>query len=160
MNVLKIAIRKIILDGSILILFFRVALDLVAWRIKNLPAQQESQVWFLGWEDSLEKGMATRSSTAWESRGKRSLAGYSPPGQEQSDMAEQLTLSLVTSSGNMPEIIPAECESESLSYHRSKIIYFFSNCGPTRCSFSFMFSEYFTWKWGNFNWLVIKYKPL
>ena len=29
---------------------------------KNLPAMQETQVWFLGWEDPLEEGMATHSS--------------------------------------------------------------------------------------------------
>ena len=29
---------------------------------KELPAMQESWVWFLGWEDPLEKGMATQSS--------------------------------------------------------------------------------------------------
>ena len=29
---------------------------------KNLPAMQESWVWSLGWEDPLEKGMATHSS--------------------------------------------------------------------------------------------------
>ena len=35
----------------------------------------------LGWEDSLEKGMATHSSTlAWEIPGQRSLVGYSPQG--------------------------------------------------------------------------------
>ena len=34
--------------------------------IKNLPAMQETQVPSLGQEDSLEKGMATHSSTlAW-----------------------------------------------------------------------------------------------
>ena len=34
--------------------------------IKNLPAIQETQVRSLGWEDSLEKGMATHSSiSAW-----------------------------------------------------------------------------------------------
>ena len=44
MNVLEVAVRKIILVGSILILFFRVVLDLVAWMIKNLPAKQEIQV--------------------------------------------------------------------------------------------------------------------
>ena len=33
---------------------------------KNLPAMQESWVRFLGWEDPLEKGMATHSSIlAW-----------------------------------------------------------------------------------------------
>ena len=34
--------------------------------VKNLPAMQETQVQSLGWEDSLEKGMATHSSIlAW-----------------------------------------------------------------------------------------------
>ena len=33
----------------------------MAQTIKNLPAMQETQVAFLGWED-LEKGMATHSS--------------------------------------------------------------------------------------------------
>ena len=34
--------------------------------VKNLPAVQETQVQFLGWEDPLEKGMATHSSIpAW-----------------------------------------------------------------------------------------------
>ena len=34
--------------------------------VKNLPAMQETWVWSLGWEDSLEEGMATHSSTlAW-----------------------------------------------------------------------------------------------
>ena len=31
----------------------------VAQRIKNLPAMQKKRVQFLGWEDPLEKGMAT-----------------------------------------------------------------------------------------------------
>ena len=30
--------------------------------VKNLPAMQETQVQSLGWEDPLEKGMATHSS--------------------------------------------------------------------------------------------------
>ena len=34
--------------------------------VKNLPAMQETQVQSLGWEDPLEKGMATHSSIlAW-----------------------------------------------------------------------------------------------
>ena len=31
--------------------------------VKNLPTMQETQVRSLGWEDPLEKGMATHSST-------------------------------------------------------------------------------------------------
>ena len=38
----------------------------VAQMVKNLPAVQETQVQSLGWEDPLEKGMATHSSiVAW-----------------------------------------------------------------------------------------------
>ena len=39
---------------------------LVAQMVKSLPAMQETQVWSLGMEDTLEKGMATHSSIlAW-----------------------------------------------------------------------------------------------
>ena len=39
---------------------------LVAQTAKHLPAMQETRVRFLSWEDPLEKGMATHSSTlAW-----------------------------------------------------------------------------------------------
>ena len=41
--------------------------SLVAQMVKRLPTMQETQVWFLGWEDSLKKEMATHSSTlAWK----------------------------------------------------------------------------------------------
>ena len=40
--------------------------SLVAKIVKNLPSVQETLVWSLGWEDTLEKGMATHSSIlAW-----------------------------------------------------------------------------------------------
>ena len=40
--------------------------SLVAQLVKNMPALQEIQVWFLGWEDPLEKEMVTHSSIlAW-----------------------------------------------------------------------------------------------
>ena len=42
-------------------------LEKVAQTAKNLPAMQETWVSFLGWEDFLEKGMATHSSIlVWE----------------------------------------------------------------------------------------------
>ena len=51
----------------------------IAQMIKNLPAMQKTQVRSLGWEDPLEKGMATHSSIlAGESHGQSSLVGYSP----------------------------------------------------------------------------------
>ena len=38
----------------------------MAQTVKNLPVMQETQVLSLGWEDSLEKGMATHSNIlAW-----------------------------------------------------------------------------------------------
>ena len=41
--------------------------SLVAQMVKRLPAMQETRVQFLGWEDPLEKEMATHSSTlAWK----------------------------------------------------------------------------------------------
>jgi len=40
--------------------------SLGAQMVKNLPAKQETWVQSLGWEDTLEKGMATYSSIlAW-----------------------------------------------------------------------------------------------
>ena len=40
--------------------------SLLAQLVKNRPEIQETWVWSLGWEDPLEKGKATRSSTlAW-----------------------------------------------------------------------------------------------
>ena len=51
-----------LLTTSILSVFFKN----VAQMVKNLPTMQETQVRSLGWEDPLEKGMATHSSVlAW-----------------------------------------------------------------------------------------------
>ena len=53
----------------------------------NLPAMQEAQVQSLGWEDSLEKQMATYSVfLPREFHGQRSLVGYSPWDCKESDM--------------------------------------------------------------------------
>ena len=57
--------------------------SLVTQLVKNLPAVQETCVQSLGWEDPLEKGMATHSSVlAWRIHGQRSLLGYSPCGHK------------------------------------------------------------------------------
>ena len=51
----------------------------MAQMVKNLPAMQETQVRSLGWEDNVEKGMATHSSIlAWRSPWTEGLVGYSP----------------------------------------------------------------------------------
>jgi len=48
--------------------------------VKNLPAMWETWVQPLGWEDPLEKGMATLTPVFWpgEFHGQRRLADYSP----------------------------------------------------------------------------------
>ena len=58
--------------------------SLIAQLVKNLPAMQETWVQFLGWEDALEKEMATHSSIlAWRIPWtEESLAGYSPWGRK------------------------------------------------------------------------------
>ena len=61
----------------------------MAQTVKNLPAMQETWVRSLGWEDPLEKDMATHSSILpGESHGQRSLSGYSPRGCKESDTTE------------------------------------------------------------------------
>jgi len=51
--------------------------------VKNLPAMQEVRVQLVGWEDPLEKEMATHSSIlVWEIPWTESLAGYSPGGHK------------------------------------------------------------------------------
>ena len=63
----------------------------VAQMVNNLPAMQETQVRFLGWEDPLAKGKATHSSIlARRIHGQRGLAGYSQWGHQESDMTEWL----------------------------------------------------------------------
>ena len=62
--------------------------------LKNLPAIQKTCVQSLGWEDPLEKEMATHSSTlAWKFHGQRSPAGYTPWDRIDPDMTERLSLS-------------------------------------------------------------------
>ena len=60
--------------------------------VKSLPAMQETCVQSLGSKDSLEKAMATHSSTLpGESNGQRSLAGCGPWGHKESDRTDRLT---------------------------------------------------------------------
>ena len=66
--------------------------SLVAQMVKRLSTMRETWVWSLGWEDSLEKEMATPSSTLaqkipWtEEPG----AGYCPWGRKELDTTERL----------------------------------------------------------------------
>ena len=63
--------------------------SLAAQTVKNLPAMQESRVQSLGRKDPLEKGrLPIPVFLPGESRGQRSLVGYSPLGHT----TEQLTI--------------------------------------------------------------------
>ena len=53
----------IVLLDFIIFLSFNLCTSLLAQIVKNLPAMQETWVQSLGWEDPLEKAMATHSST-------------------------------------------------------------------------------------------------
>ena len=56
---------------------------MVAQMVKNLPAMWESQVQSLGWEDPLEKEMATHSSIiAWEIPWKEEPGGLQSMGSQ------------------------------------------------------------------------------
>ena len=65
--------------------------SLVAQMVKRLPTMRETRVWSLGWEDTLEKEIATHSSTlSGKSHGWICLVGYSPWGHKELDTTEQL----------------------------------------------------------------------
>ena len=52
--------------GVVILLVSSLWASLIAQLVKNLPALQEILVYFLGWEDPLEKGKATHfSMLAW-----------------------------------------------------------------------------------------------
>ena len=66
---------------------------LVAQLVKNLPAMLETWVRFLGWEDALEKEMATHSSIlAWRIPWTEEPGGLLFTGSQESDMTERLSL--------------------------------------------------------------------
>ena len=57
--------------------------------VKNLPAMQETQVQFLGWEYSLEKGwLPIPVFLPGEFYGQRSLVGYSPWSRKEWNITE------------------------------------------------------------------------
>ena len=65
--------------------------SLMAQTVKNLPSMWEIWIRSLGWEDPLEKDMATHSGPlAWKIPWIEE-PGYSPWGRKESDMIEQST---------------------------------------------------------------------
>ena len=89
--------------------------SLVAQTVKKLPAEKETQVWSMGQEDPLEKGMATHSNTlAWkipwtEQRGRLQGHGisrsHSRPSNFTSQESECLPLLAGRSSDSMFRLI-------------------------------------------------------
>ena len=99
----------------------------MAQMVKNLPVMQETWVRSLGWEDPLEKGMATQSSIlAW--RISWTEEPLRPWGHKESDKTEQLTHTqggphvpspnLTVLSHHLPHKSLAGCPSSS---HRRKM---------------------------------------
>ena len=65
--------------------------SLVAQMVKNLSAMQETQVWSLGQEDPLEKGMATHSSiVAWRIPWTEEPGGVQSMESQELDITERL----------------------------------------------------------------------
>ena len=63
--------------------------SLVAQTVKNLSAMQETRVLFLGWEDPLENGMVTHSSTlAWKTPWMVEPGRLQSGGHKESDTTE------------------------------------------------------------------------
>ena len=68
--------------------------SLVAQLVKNPSAIWKTRLQSLGWEDPLEKEMATHSSVlARKSHGRSILVGYSPWGGKESDLVTKQQLS-------------------------------------------------------------------
>jgi len=65
--------------------------SLVAQLVKNLPAMEETWVQFLGWEDPLEKEMATHSSIlAWRIPCTEYPGGLQSMGWQEPDTTDRL----------------------------------------------------------------------
>ena len=63
--------------------------SLLAQMVKNMPAMQETQVQSQGWEDPLEKEMATHSSIlVWTIPWTEESDSYSPWGHKELDTTE------------------------------------------------------------------------
>ena len=100
--------------------------SLVVQTVKSLPAMQETWVPCLGLEDSLEKGMATPSTTlAWKIPGTRSLVGSQSMGLQgvRRDWATNIhththTHTVPLSPGNIPDNMSPEMQEERAQiYH-------------------------------------------
>ena len=75
---------------------FHYRASLIAQLVKNLPAMWETWVRSLGWEDPLEKEMATHSRIlAWRIPWMEELGGLQSTGHKESDTTERLHFRLL-----------------------------------------------------------------
>ena len=71
---------------------YLIGASLVAQMVKNLPAMQETWIWSLAREDTLEKGwLPTPVLLPTEFHGQKSLVGYSTWGPKELDTSERLS---------------------------------------------------------------------
>ena len=75
------------------LLFTKLGASLVVQRLKHLPAMQETWVRSLGWEDPLEKDMATHSSIlAWRIPWTEEPGGLQSLGCEELDTIREVEI--------------------------------------------------------------------
>ena len=85
--------------------WFQVIKPRLAQLVKNLPAVQETWVWSLGWEDSLEKEMAIHSSIlAWRIPQTEEPSRLQSMGSQESDTTQWLTLQSIGKRLSVPQV--------------------------------------------------------
>ena len=81
----------------------------MAQTVKNLPAVRETWVQSLGWEDPLQKGMATHSSIlAWTIPWTEEPGRLQSMGLQESDTTETLTLQQIRRWGFVVQEVDSE----------------------------------------------------
>ena len=103
--------------------------SLVAQLVKNPPAMQETWVQPLGWEDPLEKGMATRSSIlAWR------IPRTEEPGGLQSMGSQTVTHDLVRNTSNQKMCVSKDSLKHKSAASDSHMCTFQNNISIFSCS--------------------------
>ena len=89
MGLLRYLINKcFLIYFNFLMLISNCKYSIIAQSVKNLPAVQETWIRFLGWEDSLEKEVATHSSILdWRIPWTEEPGGVQSLALQESDMA-------------------------------------------------------------------------
>ena len=78
-------------NSNISLYIYILGASLIALVVKNLPAMQDTQVRFLGWEDPLEKEMAIHSSIlVWKILWTEEPGGLQSMEPQESDTTERL----------------------------------------------------------------------